>query len=260
MTDAERFDRILIHLREKGRLSVQEATALLGVSVATVRRDFREMHRQNLVRRVRGSVLPAPVDRSGEIIPFALRQVRHSQAKAALAARAAKLLAPHDVVIIDGGTTTYHLAGMLPPFPLKVVTNSMRLAAALDELREERPNPEVHLTGGFLYPGSGILLGPSANAGLSHYFAKWAFLSVGGINEEGIYNTNELVSEAERVIVGNAEKVVVLADSSKLGHAALCRVCPLDEIDILITNSEPRNAPLAHALEQHGVEVLTAPE
>lgn len=259
MSGVERFDRILIHLRERGKLSVGEACDLLGVSVATVRRDFREMHRQNLARRIRGSILPAPVDRSGEIIPFALRQVRHSHAKSVLAARAAQLLQPHDVVIIDGGTTTYHLARHLPPFPLKVVTNSMRLASALDDLREERPNPEVHITGGFLYPGSGILLGPSANAGLAQYFAKWAFLSVGGLNEEGIYNTNELVSEAERVIVGNAEKVVVLADSSKLGHAALCRVCPLDEIDILVTNTPPKNPSLAKALARHGVEVILAP-
>lgn len=256
MIQLERHERIIGYLSQHDVLSVTDAVTLFEASPATIRRDFNEMAQQNLVRRVRGGIkIAKPL--AGDILPFALREVRFSQEKEALCRRAAQLLRPGEVVIIDGGTTTFFISQFMPDFPLRVITNSLRLAGALEERRVERSNLEIYITGGYLYPNSGILLGPNSISSLQQYHAHWAFLSVGGITDQGIFNTNELVVETERTMLEHADKVVVLADHSKLGLHAMCTVCPLARIDILITDAWPEHAPLLAKIADAGVEVVT---
>ncbi len=191
-----------------------------------------------------------------DMIPFALREVQYSDAKEALAGRAAKLLNPGDAVIVDGGTTTFHLASCLPSFPLHIITNSLRLASVLDEKSRHHKGLEVFLTGGYLYPNSGLLVGPGAQSSLAQYHARWAFLSVGGLTTDGLFNTNELVVETERRMIASAERVAVLADASKINRHAMCQVCTLDEIDCLVTNHSEENSDTLKRFEDAGVEVI----
>jgi DeoR/GlpR family transcriptional regulator of sugar metabolism len=250
----QRFSRILAHLAAHEFLSGGEAARLLQASPATVRRDFRDLAAQGLVHRSRGGVRRAGPAVDG-MSPFPLREVRFSKEKAALARHAAGLLRPSDVVMVDGGTTTYHLAASLPAFPLRVITNSLRLAAALSEHGWQRRALEVFLTGGYLYPQASILLGPQAVNALSQYHAHWCFLSAEGVSEAGLSNTNEMVVEVERVMMARAGKVVVLADHSKLGVRSMAHLCRLEDIDLLVTDAHPASAEfLAHA-RGVGIEV-----
>lgn len=256
MIQLERHERIIAYLTQHEVLSVADAVTIFNASPATIRRDFNEMAQQNLVRRVRGGIkIAKPL--AGDVLPFALRELRYSQEKEALAESAAGLLRPGEVVIIDGGTTTYFLSHYLPDFPLRVITNSLRLAAALEEKRMDRATLEVYITGGYLYPNSGLLLGPNSVSSLQQYHAHWAFIAVGGINEHGISNTNELVVETERMMIEHADKVVILADHSKIGKHAMCTVCGIDMIDILITDVFPENDPVLKKIAEAGVEILT---
>lgn len=247
-----RHNLILRHLRLFGQMTVEEGASLFRVSPITVRRDFRALSEDGSVWRTRGGVrLP---ELKG-MVPLAMRESEQGAVKAALARTAAKRLQPHDVVIIDGGTTTYHLHACLPRIPLKVITNSLQLAMAIEESRGSESWPEIHLTGGVAYPQSGVLVGPGARRTLTDYHARWTFLSAGGVTSDGISNTTELVADVERAMIQCADTVVVLADASKIGQNALCRVCTLDEIDVLITNTSSPNKQALQSMRARGVAV-----
>ena len=256
MIRQERHNIIKAYLAEHDVMTVEVAMELLDASVATVRRDFNLLAEQRFVERTRGGI-STRVENEPAMQPFWLREVQHSREKDAVAREAVKRLSPHDVVMIDGGTSTFHLAKYLPDFPLQVITNSVRLAAALGERRFGESAIEVFLTAGHLYPQSGLLIGPQAAKGLAQYHADWAFLSVGGVCESGIYNTNEFVIESEQTMIARADKTVVLADHSKVGRRSMCRICELDAVHELISDAHPDRETVFMNLEQRGLKVTT---
>jgi DeoR/GlpR family transcriptional regulator of sugar metabolism len=255
MNTSERDDRILALLSEKSFLSVEEAAGLTKSSLATVRRDFQRLSDDKRIQRIRGGARPI---RSEPMTPFALREVQYSREKESLARAAAELFSPNDVLIVDGGTTTFHLGRCLPDIPLRIITNSLRLASVLDEQSRTHAGLEVYLTGGFLYPSSGLLVGPGAQASLAQYHAQWALLSVGGVSDDGFFNTSEVVVETERRMIEHADRVIVLADHSKIDKRSMCQVCPLADVDYLITDPHPASAAALRRLAATGLEIITA--
>jgi len=99
-------------------------------------------------------------------------------------------------------------------------------------------NIELILTGGLLYPRYGVLLGPQAESSLASIHTKTLFMSVAGIHEGQLYNQNLLLVQAEQKMMEHAQQVVLLADSGKFGQQALARLCGLEKIDIVVTDSE----------------------
>ena len=253
MIEAERHSLIHSHLRQHGVLSQIDAVRLTAASPATIRRDFDKLAGQSGVIRVRGGLRLPP---SFNGTTFASREIQNAAAKSAIARLAVTLLRDGDVLFIDGGTTTYQLAECLPRRKLRIITNSIRLAAALDE-RSAGTGWEVFLTGGLLYPQSGLLVGPAAQNNLAQYHAHWAFLSAGGITDNGVFNTNELVVETEKIMIARADRVAILADHSKLGCPAMCQVCPLASVHTLLTDRPP-DAHHRRVLRHAGVDVLVS--
>lgn len=253
MKQFERYDYLLSLLVERPVLSVAQAVQLSGASYATVRRDFDGLAEEGLVERVRGGIRRKE---SGGMLSFSLREARHSAEKAKLARAAAKQIKPGQVVMIDGGTTTFLLASCLPDVPLRIITNSMRLAAALDARRQRHAGLEIFLTGGFLHPESGgLLVGRGAEHTLAQYHADLAFLSVGGICEEGLFNTNESVVDVERQMIARADRTVVMTDHEKIGRRSMCHVCPLNDIDCVVTNQHPESRAFVAHLKKLSIEV-----
>ncbi len=254
MASSPRQQKLIDAVAIRRFLQLEDAVRLTGSSLATVRRDFAAMARAGVVERFRGGVrLP----QANSMLPFAFRDQLFTEAKHRLAQRAVALLRPGDVVFVDGGTTTAHLAACLPPIPLRIITNSVRLAGMLDE-RHQKSDVEIYLTGGCLHPRSGMLVGPAAAAAVEQYRAHWAFLSVGGLTREGLFNTTESVVETERRMIAYAEKVVVLADHSKVGHTAMCWVCGLEKVDMLITEPSAPIAQMRDKLNTSDVQCIIA--
>ncbi len=253
MISEARLNLLQAHLAEHDVLSVADAMNLLDASPATVRRDFHAMVTLHLARRVRGGL--ALTAGPAGMTPFAQRALQAAPEKAAIAKRAAALITANQVVIIDGGTSTFHLASCLGERPVRVITNSLRLANAISERRDSAAI-DLHLTGGYLYPGSGLLIGPQARAGLAGYHADWAFLSVGGISTTGISNTDDLVIEVEQAMIAAADKVAILADHTKLGRQAMRSLGGLDQVDVLVTDQHPASAPIIKRLRAAGIQVL----
>lgn len=255
MLAAERHDHLVNLLRNKEFLGIDEACAAVGASPATIRRDFGELVAQGRVERLRGGVTRPRRDALA-MIPFAARAMQCAEEKSAIARVAAGLLAPGDAVFVDGGTSTLHLASHLGAVPARVITNSLRLAAAIGATTYASP-VEVHCTGGYLLARGGLMIGPQARAGIAAYHARWAFLSVGGVGPDGVFNTDELVQDVEREMIAHADRVVVLADHSKLGARSLCRVCDLARVHELITDAAAPVAAL-EAIRAAGVTVRIA--
>lgn len=255
MLAAERHDRIVKSLTDKEFLSVEAACALLDASPATIRRDFAELVALGQVERLRGGVARPKRDALA-MVPFAARESECAAEKSAIARVVAGLLAPGDAVFVDGGTSTLHLASHLGAAPVRVITNSLRLAAAIAATTYANP-VEVHCTGGYLLARGGLLIGPQARAGIAAYHARWAFLSVGGVGPDGVFNTDELVQDVEREMIARADRIVVLADHRKIGARSLCRVCDLTQVHEVVTDAAADPLVLER-IRQAGVAVRVA--
>jgi DeoR/GlpR family transcriptional regulator of sugar metabolism len=232
--------QILELLQSDPELSVEEACERLGASPATVRREFVALAAEGRVEKTWGGIRAR--ETSG--VPagpaaFTKRLAENTAEKRAIAEAAAALLADGDVVMIDGGTTTYQLCEFIAHKRIRIITNSLVIAQAVDRLKGRERGAEIYLTGGILEPESSVLSGPPAEAFLRRYHAQWAFLSAAGVDAKEVTNYNEAVLASERLMIERSDRVVVLADHTKLGRRAMCVLCPLGKVDHLFTGETP---------------------
>lgn len=249
MRKMERLSVILEQLGENGSASVDELARLLGVSGATVRRDLRQLADQHLLARTHGG---AAIQAVSYELPIRYRRGRRSEQKRRIGAAAAKLVASREVAGITGGTTTSEAARALASRPdLTIVTNALNIAAEL----AVRPNLRLIVTGGIARSASFELVGPVAEQTLSGYNLDIAFVGVDGIDASaGCTAHDDVEARTNAILVRQARKCVVLADSSKLGKVAFARICPITAVDILITDTDVDDARLA-PLRDAGLDV-----
>ena len=159
-----------------------------------------------------------------------------------------------DTVLLDGGTTTLEVARALIGRRVQVVTNSLPIAQLLASSQQT----DLILIGGYIYPRTGVALGPLAIATMQSIRVRTAILGAGGIVAEGIYNSNSLLVETERQMMSCGQEVMIVADHGKFGRLALARLCGLDEVDQVVTDSglTPEDRAM---LEEAGVAIHVAP-
>ena len=236
MIIAERQSRLRELLSRRGMCDLDTLSAELNVSQSTIRRDVEMLEQAGVVERTHGGVIWLG-DRAASPAagPYAFHQRMNfrSEAKRSIAKAAARLIQPGQTLIIDGGTTTFYLAQELLGRPLQIVTNSLPIANLF--LNDEQI--ELVLTGGVMYPRHGVLLGPMVETMLSSIHAKTLVLSPAGIHEGTLYNQNMLLVQAEQRMMEQAQEVVLVADSGKFGQQALSRLCPLSEIDVVVSDA-----------------------
>ena len=260
MTRRERQRQILASLETLPELSLVEACERFSASSATVRRDFVQLADQGKVARTWGGIRLASRGALQMGPPAFVERLKANQAeKRRVAEAAAQILADGDVVMIDGGTTTFLLAEFVAHKRIRVITNSLMMAHAIDGLKQGKLGAEVHLTGGVLEPQSGLVTGPLAEESLRRYRAKWAFLSAAGVDEEAATNYNEAVLGSEHLMIRQSEQIVLLADSAKLGRRAMCELCRTTDLDRIFTITSPGNAALLDRIASQGVEVTQLP-
>lgn len=228
----ERRSRLLECIRQRGFVSLPALAGQLAVSESTVRRDLDYLEETGVAQRTHGGVFytgPSP-----KLAHFDQRQALNWDRKRQIALAASRLIEDNETLLLDGGSTTYELAQLLVGRPLQVVTNSLPVA----NLFTSSENADLVLLGGYVHARSGVSLGPYANQMLAGLNVRRAVLSVAGINERGTYNSNLLLVETERAMMQSAEEVLVVADSTKFGHTSLAHLCNLEDIDVLVTDSE----------------------
>jgi DeoR/GlpR family transcriptional regulator of sugar metabolism len=190
---------------------------------------------------------------------FAQRLAEQAGEKKAIAQAAAGLLADGDVVMIDGGTTTYLLCEFIALRRIRVITNSLVIAQAVDRIKGSQRGADVYLTGGILQPESGIVAGPPAEAFLRRYHANWAFLGAAGVDAKAATNYNEAVLASEHLMIEQSSRIAILVDHTKLGVQAMCSLCPLSKVDRVITAKHPDSASFVRNLVRAKVAVDEVP-
>jgi DeoR/GlpR family transcriptional regulator of sugar metabolism len=251
MLTSQRKKAILDALKRNGQVLANELSVAFNVSEDTVRRDLRELAAEGLLQRVHGGALPA----SPALAPFAQRQNMESEAKRRIAQRAVQMIAPGQVVIVDGGTTSALLVQNLPDdLSATIVTHSPSVAVAL----AEHPSIEVILIGGRLYKHSIVSVGAAAVEAISHIQADLYFMGVTGVHATVGLSTGDF-EEAfiKRALAARAAETVVLASSAKLNAASPYRIGDITLAQSIIVEqaTEPdRIAPI----EAAGVNVVRA--
>ena len=249
----ERHLRILEQARSRSRVEVALLADELEVTSETIRRDLTMLERQGLLRRVHGGAVR--IERLG-YEPSVNARREHRVAEKSRIGRAARDLLPDGgSILVDSGTTTLELVRNLPSdLPLTVVTNSLQAAVVLGDY----PRVELLLLGGHVRELTGAAVGTWTTGALAHLRVDVAFMGTNGVTPElGLTTPDQAEAEVKRAMVKAANRVVCLADHTKVGLTQLCRFAGLDEVDVIVTD-RGLEAGLAEELTTAGPEVIRA--
>jgi DeoR/GlpR family transcriptional regulator of sugar metabolism len=227
----ERRQRVLDLVSLRGFVALSDLAREVQASESTLRRDLDYWHQQGVLKRTHGgavylgdnSTLPALEERSA----------RQLEEKRALAQVAVARIRDGDAILLDGGTTTLEVARLLVNRQVQVVTNSLPIAHLLGGDRAA----DLVMLGGYVYPKTGVALGPLTAKVLEDIHVNQLLMSVSGVTAKGLFNSNLLLVETERQMMRCADEVVVLVDHTKIGRPALASLCELAAVDTLIVDA-----------------------
>lgn len=253
MFEQERKQKIVQYVDKYKRASVQELCQAFLVSESTIRRDLKDLEQARLLKRTHGGA----ISRQGVHYELTLsdREGQFIAEKERIAARASEWIEEGSTLLLDAGTTVFHLAKELKKFShLRVITNSLLV---LNELKESR-NIELTLTGGMFRPETQAFVGPMAEQCLDMIRVDMAFLGANGLDlEEGFTTPNLLEAAMKRKMLKIAKQVIVLADHSKVGKVSYSKVAGLTDMDSFILDTGVPEE-FVSVLNQRGVQVTLA--
>ena len=252
---ASRWSIMLDRLATTGRLGVGEASELLGVSEATIRRDFSELAKRQLVARNHGGVVATSVAYE---LPYRYRSTRSDDDRGRIADAAAALVRTGQVIGLNGGTTTTATAraitareDLASEGEITIVTNALNIAteAVL------RPHVQCVSLGGVARPESYEVTGPLATLVLHQLWIDVAIVGVNGLSaREGATCRHEEEAAIIRTMIERSKQVICVATGDKLGVRTFASICPAERIDHLVTTvgADPEEI---GALRDAGVQV-----
>lgn len=252
MQPEERQAKIEAYLQKAEFASLEELAQQVGASVSTVRRDVAALEERGLARRTHGGARLLQAPKSDEYV-FNIRDTHQVAEKEAIGAACAALVQPGQNVILDSGTTCFHVAKHLGDKVAQIITNSLPIA----NLFSGSNRHEVHLSGGTIYPRLGTLVGPHAVETFSRLHADVAILSGGGLAADGITNSHALLVDIQRAMIAGAAKVIFCLDATKFGRRSTFFLCDFTDVDVVVTDAKAP-ADLVADLRARGIEVVTA--
>jgi len=233
----ERIDAILRFLQDSSAASIQELAERLSVSEMTIRRDLSVLVEDNLIRMVHaGAVLnPGVLDSGQPRYSLAEAGGQRTEEKQRIGRRAASLIEPEDIVIVDSGSTTEWLVRSLPDeIPLTV------LCFALNILVEAHRHSGCRLlfAGGALHENTLMFDSPEGVELVQRYRANKAFISASGISERlGVTCSNAYETRVKQAAIASSLTRILVADSSKFGRIQAAYFAELKDFDIIVTDS-----------------------
>ena len=230
---AERHKYILDNINQKGFVKVADLAEALGVTPTTIRKDLNILESRGALHRAYGSALTS----SAPVLDINLntKRLHHFAEKRRIAQRAVSLVGDNDSVIISSGSTMAVFAeNLTPKGRLNVVTPAVNIAMLLGDV----PGITVMQLGGILYGNSMCVTGIEAINKLSQIHCSKIFFGVDGIDAEaGITCLAMEEADLTRKMFDVCDMAIVLADSSKIGFKGFSRICQIDEIDVIVTDS-----------------------
>lgn len=249
-----RQSEIVAMLRQSGRVEVEELATHFGVTLQTIRRDLNELSEAKALVRVHGGAMIA----SGVAnLAYEARQYVAQDSKRRIGEAAARLIPDNASVFINIGTTTEEVAKALTGHSgLLIITNNLHVA---NELHRGK-SVQVILTGGSIRQGDGGIVGAVTVAQIEQFRVDMAIIGTSAIDPDGTlldFDVREV--ETSRAIIGQARKIILVADSSKFSRSAPVKIAQLSEIDIFVTDRLPSEE-VAEMCRRCGVEVIETGE
>lgn len=230
---AERRNIALKMLNEDGQVSVTKLSELLNVSEVTIRKDLQYLEKRNLLTRTHGGAM-----RNDYLVHdqhFSEKNKQFNDEKRRIGEAAASLVSDGDSLILDAGTTVMQVARHLQgKRRLTILTSAVNVAMELNRI----PDIQLIILGGIIYQPSAAVVGPYAESMVSEHFCSKLFLAGDGFDPGfGLTTTNALEAHLNRVMIRSARETIVVMDSSKFGKRGLSRVCGMDSINTIVTDS-----------------------
>ncbi|MEI7732549.1 MAG: DeoR/GlpR family DNA-binding transcription regulator [Verrucomicrobiota bacterium] len=251
MQAEERQRRIEEYLGRVEFASLEELAREVEASISTVRRDLTALEVTGVAKRTHGG--GRIVNPRTDEFTFSTRDTHELSEKEAIGKACAELIKPNQSLILDAGTTVYHVARYLGSKAPQVITNSLPVA----NLFISDNQVEVLVTGGVIYPRLGVLVGPVAINSFSDMHADVAIMGAGGLTLDGITNSHALLIEIQHAMIKSAQKVIICLDHTKFGRKSVVPMCDLEVIDTIVTdNGAPPE--MVNALRERGIEVIVA--
>jgi len=251
MRPEERQHRIAEFLQTAEFAALEEIAKHVQASVSTVRRDMSVLEASGNFQRTHGGA--RIVSPKSDEFAFSARDTHQLAEKEAIGKACAELIAPNQSIILDAGTTVYHVARYLESKAPQIITNSLPVA----NLFASANRVEVVVSGGVIYPRLGVLVGPAAVESFLKIHADVAIMSAGGVSVEGVTNSHGLLIDIQLAMIKAAQKVIFCFDHTKLGRQSVSALCDLDCIDAIVTD-HAAPSDIVEALRQRGVEVIVA--
>lgn len=249
-TAEDRRAQIIELVERQGFCTILELSQAFAVSDMTIRRDIRALTEDSQLRGVHGGVTMLP-QAAITGTDFRARSSRMKEAKRAIAEHALVYVPRHGAIALDAGTTTQELAAVLPPHAqITVVTPSLSVINTL----VAHEGVEVVALGGKLHPSTQSFAGQATVTAIGELRVRTFFLAASGLSTGGVYCGNDFDAVTKRALIGVADEVILLTDSSKWSISAMVRACSLSELDRVIIDDGITDEQLA-VLKDHDVEV-----
>jgi len=249
MTQEERLLAQHALLLVTKKITTEQICQEFEISPDSARRDLNKLADFSDVQRIRGGAIIVPVHQNS--LPY-LEREQMSVTKIALGKAAANLVNEDDYIIIDSGTSLTAMATQLDK-PTTVVTNSIDCLTIL----ADNEDINVHLLGGQLNHFHRAILGAKAEQQLLSYQVNKVFLGVCALSELGVSTSTEAEASLKKIMMRQAQQVILLCDSSKFDQQNFHTICTLAQVDIIISDQRP-TPQLMQLIDQHNIKLIIA--
>lgn len=247
---AKRHKYILDELKKHGYVKVNDLSEELNVSEVTIRKDLKHLEDKKLLYRNHGSASSLSSIISDRHID--VKEKIQADEKAQIAKMAKTLVAPNDKIMIASGTTLLAFANELVDAEnVTIITSSVKVSLTLCY----SPNIEIIQLGGTMRKNSVSIIGHYAENILESLSCDKLFLGVDGIDlDYGLTTSDMNEARLNQLMIGAAQKTIILTDSTKFSKRGFCKICDLNKIHHIITD---KNAPMhiVQMIREKGIEV-----
>ncbi len=253
LNQKQRHSQIIEMLQISGSLSVGYIAEKLGTSEVTIRKDLTLLENKKRLYRSHGKAILIESHTFNKHINLK-EKINHAE-KIAIGKEAAKMIVQGDSIIIGSGTTALFFAKEInPPASVTILTSSIPVATEVSQKEID----EVVVLGGIMRKSSISTVGPFAEHIINQFACNKLFLGVDGVDLEfGITTTNTLEANLNREMLKSSGKVIVLADSSKFNRRGFSKICNINEVDHIITDSNITQAQIKE-VENLGIALTIA--
>jgi len=249
MIKEKRFELILSSLREKDMVTYADLSMGLTVSEDTIRRDIDYLHKNGLLSKVKGGAIA----REKNPLNFQQRLGHRTSEKEIIGKKAQHLLRDGMTIFMDGGSTVCAVAEQfIGTLSLKVITNNLALVPILSGFK----NIEVFILGGAYNKETETNVGSKTCEDAMQYVVDLYFMGSCAISKDfGVTSNEENDGATKKSMIKGSKKVILLANSQKIGTEEFFSVCGLDALDIIITEL-PSNDPRLDSLRYQNVTII----